>query len=144
MDQRSTAGQMELLGATILVVTSAADTGGAYSIVEQLDPPGGGSRPHANTREDIIIAVVNGTVEVHLPDGTIELSAGRSVPVPRKTRHWVRNTGPEPSRTLYTFVPGGFERFFMEAAALGPAPDLDRVAKIAASHGMELAPSEEG
>jgi quercetin dioxygenase-like cupin family protein len=144
MEQPDAAGRMQLMGATLRVIASAAETDGGYSIVEQQDPPGGGSAPHANTREDIVITAVDGTVEIHLGDDTIELSSGRSVSVPRRTRHWTSNAGREPSLTLYTFVPGGFERFFVEAAALGPTPDLDQVAEIAASYGMELAPPGEG
>ncbi len=41
-------------------------------------------------------------------------------------------------------MPGGFEQFFVEVAALGEggARDLDRVAEIAAAYGMEIAPPE--
>lgn len=135
---------MEVTGVTLRIVATSDTSGGAYSVVEQLDRPGGGSPPHTNSREDIVIAAVEGTVEVRLPDRVVELSPGQSISVPRNTRHWTRNISSTPSRTLYTFVPGGFEDFFIEAAALGATPHLDQIAKIAAGHGMELAPTEEG
>lgn len=136
--------ELEVTGVTVRLMATSDETGGAYSVIEQVDRPGGGAPPHANTREDIVMAVVEGTLEVRLPNGTVELSPGQSISVPRGTRHWTRNTGSGPAKTLYTFVPGGFEGFFVDAAALGSTPDLDQIAKIAASYGMELAPPEEG
>jgi hypothetical protein len=74
----------------------------------------------------------------------VKLGPGESISLPRESRHSTRNVGSAPSRTLFTFVPGGFERFFVEVAALGEAQNLDRVAEIAAAYGMEIAPPEEG
>lgn len=140
--QRGT--ELDVTGATVRVMAASDETAGAYAMIEQIDRPGAGSPPHANTREDIVITVIEGTVEMALPNETVELAAGHSVSVPRGTRHWTRNTGAGPSKVLFTFVPGGFERFFVDVAALGPSPDLDRIAAIAAGYGMELAPPEEG
>jgi quercetin dioxygenase-like cupin family protein len=137
-------GEFEVMGLTIRIVASSEDTGGAYAITEDVYRPGKGSPPHANTREDITVTAVQGRVEVALPDGPVSLDAGGSLHIPRGTRHWVRNAGSQPSKALYTFVPGGFEGFLTEVAALGVAPDLDQVAKIGASYGMEIAPPEEG
>jgi quercetin dioxygenase-like cupin family protein len=130
--------------ATIRVAATSGETGGSYAIIEQVDQPGRSTPPHANTREDITITPVRGQIEVVLPHGTFSLSPGRSMHIPRGTTHWVRNIGSEPSGTLYTFVPGGFEGFFSEVAALGPAPEAEQVAAIAASYGMEVAPPETG
>ena len=76
----------------------------------------------------------------------MKLGPGESISPPRGVRHSTRNVGSVPSRTLFTFVPGGFERFFVEVAALGEggAQDMDRVAEIAAAYGMQIAPPEEG
>jgi hypothetical protein len=88
--------------------------------------------------------VVKGRVEVAIPDGSVSLAPGESISVSPGTRHWTRNAGEDSSAALYTFVPGGFEGFFVEAAKLGTTPDLEQVAKLAGSYGMEIAPPEEG
>ncbi len=138
--------QLDVLGSKITVLVTSEDVGGAYSIVEEIDEPGVGSPPHANTRETLAITVVEGDLEVRLPGRSVKLGPGESISLPREGRHSTRNVGSAPSRTLFTFVPGGFERFFVEVAALGEggAQDLDRVAEIAAAYGMEIAPPEEG
>jgi quercetin dioxygenase-like cupin family protein len=136
--------ELDVLGRAIRIAVGSEVTGGSYAIVEEEDRSGRGSPPHANYREDITVTAVQGRVEVALPEGTVSLEPGRSVHVPRGTRHWTRNLGSEASKTLYTFVPGGFEAWFTEVAALGPAPDLEQVARIAASYGLEIAPPEQG
>lgn len=135
---------MNVLESKITVRVPSEDTGGAYSIVEEIDEPAAGGPPHANTRETLAITVVEGDLEVVLPGRSVKLSPGESISVPRGVRHSTRNVGSAPSRTLFTFVPGGFEQFFVEVAALGEggARDLDRVAEIAAAYGMEIAPPE--
>jgi len=144
---RSTKGaQLDVLGAKITVLVPSEDVGGAYSIVEEIDEPGAGNAPHANTRETLAITAVEGDLEVRLPDRSVKLGPGESTKLPRGVRHSTRNVGSAPSRTLFVFVPGGFEGFFVEVAALGEggARDLDRVAEIAAAYGMEIAPPEQG
>ena len=143
MAERKATSELDVMGVRLRVVVASDTTGGAYSVVEQLDRPGGGSPPHANSREDIAIAILDGNVDVHLPDATVSLAPGQSISVPRNTRHWTRNTGSGRSRTLYTFLPGGFEGFFVEVAGLGADPDLEQVAAIAAGYGQEIAPPEE-
>ncbi|MGH7427034.1 MAG: DUF4440 domain-containing protein [Candidatus Methylomirabilaceae bacterium] len=142
MDKRKVGSELDVMGVRLRVIVSSDATSGTYSVVEQLDRPGAGSPPHANGREDIIIGVVEGDVEVHLPDGPVSLAAGKSISVPRNTKHWTRNAGSGQSRTLYTFVPGGFEAFFVEVADLGTTPDLEQVATIATKYGQEIAPPE--
>jgi quercetin dioxygenase-like cupin family protein len=144
MGEGEAASQIDVMGVTLRITVPSDSTAGAYSIVEQIDRPGAGSPPHANSKESIVIAVVEGRVEVALHDGSVSLGPGESVSVPSGTRHWTRNAGEYPSTTLYTFVPGGFEGFFIEAAKLGSTPDLEQVAKLAGSYGMEIAPPEEG
>ena len=142
----TTRAQLDVLGSKLTVLVPAEDVGGAYSIVEEIDEPGAGSPPHANTRETLAITVVDGDLEVVLPGRSVKLGPGESISPPRGVRHSTRNVGSVPSRTLFTFVPGGFERFFVEVAALGEggAQDMDRVAEIAAAYGMQIAPPEEG
>lgn len=134
--------ELEVMGVRLRMSLPAHATGGDYSVVEQLEPPGAGSPPHANSREDII-AVLDGDVDVYLPDTTVRLTPGTSISVPRNTRHWTRNAGSTQSRSLYTFMPCGFEGFFVEVAGLGPNPDLEQVARISARYGQEIAPPED-
>ncbi len=143
MDTWEAGSELEVMGVKVRMSVPAHATGGDYSVVEQLEPPGAGSPPHANSREDIVIAVVEGDVDVYLPDGTVRLTPGLSISVPRNTKHWTRNAGTTVSRSLYTFVPGGFEGFFVEVARLGMNPDLEQVAEISARYAQKIAPPED-
>ena len=129
MDTWEAGSDLDVMGVRLRMSVPAHATGGEYSVVEQLEPPGAGSPPHTNSREDIVIAVVEGDVDVYLPDGTVRLTPGTSISVPRNTKHWTRNAGSTESRSLYTFLPGGFEGFFLEIARLGMDPDLEKVAQ---------------
>ena len=140
MDEWEAGSQMDVMGVKLRIAVPSDSTAGAYSMVEQIDRPGAGSPPHANSKESIVISVVEGRVEVAHLDGSVSLRPGESISVPPGTLHWTRNAGEVPSTTLYTFVPGGFEGFFFEAAKLGSTPDPERVAKLAASYGLEIAP----
>ena len=136
--------QLNVLGSKVTVKVPSEETGDAYALSKSLDPTGASSPPHDNTRETLTITAVEGDVEVSLPERSVRLGPGESLTISPGTRHATRNTHSAPSRTLYTFVPGGFERFFGEVAALGDAPSLDRVAQIAGAYGIEIAPPEEG
>ena len=143
MDTWKAGSDLEVMGVRLRMCVPTHAANGDYSVVEQIEPPGAGSPPHANSREDIVIAVVEGDVDVYLPDRTVRLTPGTSISVPRNTKHWTRNAGSTDSRSLYTFVPGGFEGFFVEVALLGMNPDLEQVAQISARYGQEIAQPED-
>jgi quercetin dioxygenase-like cupin family protein len=83
-----------------------------------LTPPQGKVALHVHEREDELVYVLDGTIEVTLGDQTMTAAAGVVALLPRGIPHGFTNIGQTPSRVLDTILPGGFDAYFVEAAAL--------------------------
>ena len=105
-----------LVGDLIEVKLSAEDTGGAYSMIDETSPPGGGPPPHLHRDEDEAFCVLEGEVEFLLGEGTIPAGTGTCVHIPKGTLRTFKNVGTSPSRVLGVLTPGGFERFSSKRA----------------------------
>ena len=131
---------------TLSFKTSAADTGGAYSLCEAIEPPGSGAGLHRHPNYDETFIICEGRYEFRLDDKTLSLGPGETVFVPRGTPHSFTSTGPETGRQLIISSPGGiFDAFIEEVVGAmvdsggpdKPGPAVDFRA-IAARHGMEF------
>jgi quercetin dioxygenase-like cupin family protein len=96
----------------------SGETGGAFSVVEVVTPPQGKVALHVHEREDELVYVLEGTIEVTLGDQTMKATAGALALLPRGIPHGFTNVGDTASRVLDTILPGGFDAYFVEAAAL--------------------------
>lgn len=86
------------------------------TLLELALAPGSGAGPHAHTREDETLAVLEG--ELAFDDGERRvLRAGDAVFVPRAAAHSFVNEGAQTAKAHVVCVPGGLERFFREVAA---------------------------
>ena len=137
-----------LVGDRITVKLTSEDTGGAYSVAEEVSPPQGGPPPHIHSQEDETFYVLEGEVEFLLGEDTIVAGAGSCAYAPRGTLHTFKNVGTSPSRVLFVLNPGGFERFFLEAGEPGPEgsappegePDVGRSVEIGQKYGLDISP----
>jgi mannose-6-phosphate isomerase-like protein (cupin superfamily) len=137
-----------LVGDLITLKLTSEDTGGGYSMIEETSPPGGGPPPHVHRDEDEMFYVLEGEVEVLLGEGTIPAGAGSCIHAPRGTLHTFKNVGTSPSRVMGVIMPGGFERFFLEAgepategsSAPEGEPDVGRIVEIGQKYGLEIPP----
>ncbi len=112
----------------------SSDTDGVFSVVEVVTPPQGKVALHVHEREDELVYVLEGTIEVTLGDQTMKAVPGVLALLPRGIPHGFVNVGTTPSRVLDTILPGGFDAYFVEAAALyangePPAEKADALAK---------------
>lgn len=124
-------------------------TAGAYSVHDNLIPAGSpGPRPHLHRRHEEAFYVLEGRLTVRVGPRTIEAPVGSFVVVPRGVVHQPSNPGPEPTRVLLIFSPGGMDRFFEEAAEgriplQGPPPTdpevQERLAIFTERYGYEFA-----
>jgi mannose-6-phosphate isomerase-like protein (cupin superfamily) len=90
-------------------------TGGAYSIHDNVIPPGSpGPRPHRHHEEAFY--VIEGALTVRVGPRTITAPAGSFVVIPRGVVHQPSNPGTQPTRVLLIFSPSGMDHFFEEAA----------------------------
>ena len=92
-------------------------TGGAYSIHDNVIPPGSpGPRPHLHRHHEEAFYVIEGELTVRVGPRTITAPAGSFVVIPRGVVHQPSNPGTQPTRVLLIFSPSGMDHFFEEAA----------------------------
>jgi quercetin dioxygenase-like cupin family protein len=113
---------------------NSRDTDGVFAVVEVVTPPLGKVALHVHEREDELVYVLDGTIEVTLGDQTMTATAGAVALLPRGIPHGFTNVGQTPSRVLDTILPGGFDAYFVEAAALystgePPAENVDALSR---------------
>ena len=91
---------------------TSSQTGGAYYLFESAFDPETGGRLHVHRREDEISYVLEGALELRLPDQTVTLDAGGIARLPKNIPHAIRNPLKTPSRYLFIAVPAGLDRWF--------------------------------
>ena len=132
---------LNVIGDAQTVKVSAADTDGAFVLVENLNEPGVGIPMHVHHDEDEVFYVISGRVEFTLADGPVVAEAGTTVFLPKGTPHAFRVVGDVPARMLTLLVPGRLEGLFRELAAFPPGPpDPERLAAACAPYGIEFLP----
>lgn len=141
------------LGALSLVRVSGEGTGGAFSLVENLNQRGNGSPVHVHDQEDETLFVLDGELQVLLGAEEHIAGPGTVAVLPKRLRH-AYVTVSATARFLTLHIPAGFEKFVAEvgeparALTLPPQPagppDLAALTQTAARHGITiLAPPPE-
>jgi quercetin dioxygenase-like cupin family protein len=128
------------------IKATAADTGGAYGLVESWIRAGSSPPLHVHHDEDEAFFVLEGRVRFHVGGGEVVGEAGSFVFLPRGVPHTFLVEGDEDARMLTLLSPGGGERFFLEAGRTpeGPGlpppgpPDVARLREVAARFGNEI------
>lgn len=128
------------MGVRVRVMLKSEDTGGAYSVFEDVIPPGGGPPPHTHSREDETIFVLDGELTAFLGGQKHVAKAGSWVHMPRGVEHYFKNNTDKPVRMILTYSPGGFEKWFLEVGtpfkpgdAAPPHPDPEAIKKAVAA-----------
>jgi quercetin dioxygenase-like cupin family protein len=129
-----------MLGTTMRLIATAADTGGRYTVFEQITPPGWGPPRHIHSREDEIIYILEGAYDLHVGDERRTVSAGASAVLPRNIPHGFRNSASTPSRLLCVIAPGGLEEYFLAVARCSPPPNPAQLVELARPFGLTLLP----
>ena len=100
------------------ILVTGAETGGSLGIWEEIVEPGWGPPLHIHHAEDEMFHVFEGHIRIWCGEETFEAVPGTTVVLPRGIPHRFENVGETTARMLITVTPGGFERFFLDAAAL--------------------------
>ncbi len=120
---------------------TAASTAGGFDQFElTADPDHEGAPEHIHDAVDESFFVLDGAFQFKLRDQLLIAEAGTFVFVPRGVNHTWRNAVLRRSRMILTYVPGGMEAFFRDAAALmhSPAPDPAALAEINKRHNTRV------
>jgi mannose-6-phosphate isomerase-like protein (cupin superfamily) len=131
---------LSLLGETIHIKISSADTGGRFTIIEETSMPGGGPPVHVHSREDEWFYVLEGSFFFDVDGNRTTVFQGGSVFAPRGVPHTFRSVSPAPGRLLVMMQPGGVERFFekMDQACQNGTPSMETIEPIFEEFGMTV------
>ena len=135
-------------GALAVIKATAAETGGAMSIIEVTEPPGAEAPLHVHRREDEAFWILKGDVTLYVGDTTIEAHAGDYAFGPRGVPHRY-TVGAAGCRMLFICLPGGFDELVVAMSepagsrTLPPPdadaePDMERMMAAAEAHGCEV------
>lgn len=112
------------LGTLMTVKATGAQTNGTLGLIEQILPPGFAPPPHVHHNEDELFYILEGTFTFHCGDQTFPATAGSVIFLPRGSAHYFVVEGDTPARLLQFNMPGGLERFFVEAGEPARQPTL--------------------
>jgi quercetin dioxygenase-like cupin family protein len=96
-------------GERCLIRVAAADTGGAFSIVEIVSAPGDGTPLHEHSKEDEHILILEGRARINYGSKVLDAGPGETVSLIRAVPHAWRTVSDTPLRMLVTGTPGGVE-----------------------------------
>ena len=115
--------ELNIAGSQNFHKIKSKDTNGVFSVMEFVTPPGKGVSLHVHEREDELVYLLDGEIEVTLGDQKMKAIPGVMALLPRGIPHGFTNIGNKPSRLLDTILPGLFDNYFVELAALFAAGD---------------------
>ena len=115
-------------GERCLIRVPAADTNGAYSLVEIVSEPGDGTPLHVHQNEDEHLFVLEGTGRFAIGDKIFDAEAGTMVTLPRNIPHAWGNRASSRLRIAAIVYPGGVEEILHIIAEGGVAIDIPALA----------------
>jgi quercetin dioxygenase-like cupin family protein len=138
-DARWVTGSLDVVKAT------AAQTGGAFGLIESTERRGDAPPLHVHSDEDEAYYVIEGELTFFVGEEEIRAPAGTPVYAPRRIPHSYR-VDSSASKIVVVNVPGGWEGFFSEAGDAASAgeepraiePDLERLGELAARRGVTI------
>jgi mannose-6-phosphate isomerase-like protein (cupin superfamily) len=117
-----------VVGDTYTILVDGTQTGGRYTLIDMLIPPGGGPPPHRHDFEELF-SILEGELTLTFRGETTTAGVGTTVNIPANAPHQFQNTSGDTVRLLCLCAPAGQEAFFREvgvpvATRTTPAPKL--------------------
>ena len=124
---------------TLDVKIASADSGGRFSLMEQVgQSPNGGPPLHLHPDQDEFFYVVEGQYRFEVGGERFALGAGDTIFLPRAVPHAFIQLS-QTARMVVGYQPAGqMEGFFRATAAWTTPPSKEQIAGVFASHGMEV------
>ena len=119
---------------------------GEYSLIDMLAPPGDQPPLHVHRDADEGFLVLEGEVALWYGDEHVVLRPGRFANAPAGVPHTYRVTSDERARMVVSSNTGAFAAFVQAYGEPAPrrelpepaAPDVERLGRLAAEHGIDL------
>ena len=128
-------------GVEFLVKVSSLESGGAFALLDNVNPAGTFLPPHVHANEDETFLILEGEFEFTIADQTLRAGPGAMVFAPRGIPHAFKVISSTPGRALVLATPGGFEMCMEELSALpSDPPDMPGIFQVCARHGIEFLP----
>ncbi len=105
-----------IMGQKVTFKLISADTGGKFTLFDITSAPGSAVPMHSHRSMEEFFYVIDGTYEFQVGSEHITAAKGTTIYVPRGVLHGFANKGKTPARLADYHMPGGFEKFFEEAA----------------------------
>ncbi len=112
------------LGTLMTVKAGHDQTHGAFTLIEQLSPPGFAAPPHVHDAEEEAFYVLEGQLQVTCGDQTWTVEQGGFVFLPRGIPHAFAVLGDRGAKLLQITSPADFEQFAAEAGEPASTPTL--------------------
>lgn len=135
-----------------LILASGEDTGGRWSMMEELCPKGSGTPPHVHIWSDETFYVLEGEVTFLMNDEVSQVAAGSFVVIPRNTVHGF-HVDSEAARILNNYTPASWETAVValaesaESRTIPPCgcirPDRDRGTALMKAFGTTPVPGSD-
>jgi len=131
-----------------IVLAQAKDTGGRFSMMEELLPKDSGPGPHKHTWSDETFYILHGEITVLIGDEIKTARTGDFLMVPRNTRHAFR-VASETARFLNSYTPASLEACLVEWAMpatervlpqKGVSPSIEMTPELLSRYGMDMLP----
>lgn len=106
-----------------IILAEAKDTGGRFSMMEELAAKGSGPGPHKHTWSDETFYMLDGEITFLIGDDIRTARTGDFLMVPRNTRHAFR-VASETARFLNSYTPASLEAALVELAVPATARTL--------------------
>jgi quercetin dioxygenase-like cupin family protein len=110
--ENSNVRHISVAGGTYTILVTGEQTGGRYSLIDMLVPPGGGPPPHRHDFEEMF-TILDGEIELNFRGEAQRANAGSTVNIPANAPHSFKNTSNQLARLLCMCTPAGQEEFFM-------------------------------
>jgi quercetin dioxygenase-like cupin family protein len=132
-------------GALVTVKATAEQTGGEFSLFEELVPRGTGPPRHVHPQDHESFYILEGELTIYLDDQPIPASAGSFVHIPKGYFPHAFQVDSETAR-FHVLTTPAHEQFFRAASEpaqsrtipLQEPPDMEKVRAAAAEHGVEI------
>jgi quercetin dioxygenase-like cupin family protein len=122
------------------VIAESNETDNTMCIMTFTNMPGEGSPPHTHTVENETFIVHDGVLEFYQDDRTFRGHSGDVIFLVRGKRHYFKVISGNPAKYTVVCEPGGFDRFFREAAEefRKTQPNISILVGIGAKYGIHI------